>query len=1127
MAKLDGVRRVVGGAALLAWISTMGAAAPAQEPAAPPAVEIKLATDPVLSPDGSVVVFSWAGDLWSVPVGGGTATRLTTDPALDRYPQFSPDGRTLAFISERADGRQVFRMAATGGAARQITWHTEGYRLEGWYPDGSAVLATTRRDNFWRHETRFVRVDLGRRSADAMLFDAVGMYGSLSPDGAQLLFQREGSAWWRKGYRGPNAGQIWLYDLRQKRFTKVAEHLTGCRTPAWHPSGKSFYYVCGKSGTYNLHHKVLETGADTQLTHFDDDGLIQPAFAANGTMCVFRRLGDLWRLPLTGAGARPERIAVQRAGDLEVSRTQRRTLTSASQAVFSADGLDIAFIAGGDVWVMDSTLREPVQVTATPEHESDLIFTQDGDALLFVSESGGQPDIWRAERGDATRYWWRNESFTLKRLTNDGTQEGGLRLSPDGTRVGFIKGQGDFVVMQPDGSEPRTLIQGWSAPEFDWSPDGQWVCYAHSDNDFNRDIWLAPIDGSRAPFNLSRHPDNESEPRWSPDGKLIAFTGRRNDQEVDVYYVYLREKDDDQSRRDRSVEEALEKMRKGRPAKKPPAAPTPAAGDKPAAGETPVAGVPPAAGTKPDAELPAAAKPKSATPPTPALQIDFDRIHERIRRISIPDSAESGVFWSPDSKQLAFTSTVKGQRGTYAVTLPDGLQPAPVTTTVGENPVWVKSGNQIRWLVAGKPSVTAAGRTTAYGFTARQVVDVPGRYRAAFDQVWRTMRDWFYDGRHGNTNWDAIRRKYADLAAGSVDMSQFTTVVHLMLGELNGSHLGFSPAPGAPTPREAWSESTAHLGVRFDPAYTGPGLKIRDVLRDGPADRDQSRLSAGELVLRVDGVEVDPALDLTTVLNGPLPRDVALDVRGTDGTERRVTLRPITYGQARGLLYEGWVAGLRAKVDAASEGRLGYLHIRGMNWPSFLRFEAELYAVGAGKDGLIIDVRENGGGFTADHLLTVLTQPDHAITMPRGGGAGYPHDRRVYATWNKPIIVLCNQNSFSNAEIFSHAVKTLKRGKVVGVQTAGGVISTGATTIMDVGRLRLPFRAWFLLNDGEDMELNGCKPHVTIWPEPGDWPKGVDTQLDKSIEMLLADVAEWNQRPRPKLRYSSDRLAGR
>jgi tricorn protease len=333
---------------------------------------------------------------------------------------------------------------------------------------------------------------------------------------------------------------------------------------------------------------------------------------------------------------------------------------------------------------------------------------------------------------------------------------------------------------------------------------------------------------------------------------------------------------------------------------------------------------------------------------------------------------------------------------------------------------------------------------------------------------------------------------------------------------------------------------TPHLGVRFDPQYRGPGLRIRDVLPNGPAAREESRLQAGEVILEIDGRPVDPGRDLAEILNGDLKRDIRLAVRDgvptghklppLEGDEppaerdtRDVVLRPISYSQARSLLYDKWLDDNRQQVERLSSGQLGYLHIRAMNMSSFWEFERQLYHVGYGKDGLVIDVRENGGGSTTDRLLTALTQPEHAITVPRGGGPGYPQSRRVYATWSKPIVVLCNQNSFSNAEIFSHAIKGLGRGRLVGVPTAGGVISTGAVRVMDIGLLRLPFRGWFVRGTGEDMELNGAVPDVIVWPEPGELPAGRDRQLEKAVELLREDVQQWRQRPQPTLRRATER----
>jgi tricorn protease len=243
-------------------------------------------------------------------------------------------------------------------------------------------------------------------------------------------------------------------------------------------------------------------------------------------------------------------------------------------------------------------------------------------------------------------------------------------------------------------------------------------------------------------------------------------------------------------------------------------------------------------------------------------------------------------------------------------------------------------------------------------------------------------------------------------------------------------------------------------------------------------------------------------------------------VQSEAGARRRVTLRPISYTTARKLLYAAWIEASRKEVERASHGRLGYLHISAMDDASFQKFQEELYHAGAGKDGLIIDVRENGGGSTTDHLLTALTQPRHAIAVPRGGGPGYPQDRMIYAVWSKPVVVLCNQNSYSNAEVFSHAIKALKRGRLVGVPTAGGVISTGATGIMDVGTLRLPFRGWYGIHDGQDMELHGAVPDHVVWPKPGD---PVDRQLAKAVEVLNQDVSAWKKRPQPKLIKASER----
>ena len=316
-------------------------------------------------------------------------------------------------------------------------------------------------------------------------------------------------------------------------------------------------------------------------------------------------------------------------------------------------------------------------------------------------------------------------------------------------------------------------------------------------------------------------------------------------------------------------------------------------------------------------------------------------------------------------------------------------------------------------------------------------------------------------------------------------------------------------------------ETTAHLGLRFDRRYEGPGCKVHDVICGSPADHVKTKILPGEIVVSINGKAVQPGLDLTQFLNGPPHHDVRLRVRNARGIDRDVQLRAITFSAARALLYEQWIQDTDKKVAAVAGNKLGYLHIHHMDMPSFYQFERDLYNAGNDKEGLIIDVRENGGGSTTDRLLTALTQPVHAITVPRGGEPGYPQDRKVYATWNKPIVVLCNQNSFSDAEIFVHAVKTLHRGPVVGVPTAGGVLAAWSIPIMDVGRLRVPYRGWFLLDNGADMEHNGAVPDYVVWPRPGEMCLGKDEQLAKAIEVLQSEVEKWSHHPHPALRRAS------
>jgi len=1080
---------------------------------------IRLASNPALSADGQWLVFDWNGDIWVAPAVGGEARQLTAHPGRDTQAKFSPDGKTIAFISDREGSPAVFTVPFSGGVPKQLTFHTAGAALQEFSPDGKSLLIKATRDHFWRHGERFFSIKSSERAAETLLFDDYGNDGTLSPDGKKLLFIREGEGWWRKGYVGSRVAQIWLYDLEAKSFSKILHRPFGSRWPLWKPDGTGFYYVAEHAKGANLAEYEFESKASKDLTAFKQDSVVFPAISRDGSRIVFRHLFDFYGYDTKSHGVK--KLDVYHNVDRSVKKTETRLLATATAAAFSPDGLEIAFIAGGDLWVMDTELREPRQITKTPEEETSPLFSADGQTIYFVSSLGDQYAISRASRKNPKQYWWQNREFEVVQWTRFKEKPTRLKLSPDGKKLAFVRGLKGLIVSDLEAGGMYTAVSDWSGPDFDWSPDGKWFVYSKLDSDFNRDIWIVRSDGKGTPFNVSRHPYADYDPVWSPDGKRIAFAGRRasGDPGANISIVALLPDDDEITARDRKLDKALDKM-KGRPG----------AGDD---------------------------EPKTPAKKASGVAIDFDRLHDRVKRINLGEGSANMLFWSPDSKKLAFTGTYDGKSGTYTIDIGDAMTPKSLTTTVGSNPVWLKKGNQIVWLVNGVPTSTPGIAAAApasdpaptptipkkgfggkgkfpattggapatgggYTFSLRQEVNLPARNEVIFDSCWITMRDYWYDSNLGNNDWDKVRQKYRPMAKHCPDNESLTTVVQMMLGELNGSHLGFTMSPAdakTPTPRD----TTGHLGVRFDPTHNGPGLKVRDVLPSGPADKKRSRLVIGDIIQKIDGAEVDGSMDLTLVLNGPADRELTLDVQGTDGKQRTVTLRPTTYAAAQALLYDHWLEHNRKLVADGSKGRLGYLHISAMSMPNFRKFEEELVSQGAGKDGLVIDVRENPGGSIADHLLTALTQPNHAITVPRGGGPGYPLDRKIYISWHKPIVVLCNQNSGSNAEIFSHAIKTLKRGQLVGVATAGAVVSTGAAPIMDVGLLRLPTRGWFTINDGEDMEKHGAEPHHVIWLTPGTLPQGKDAQLTRAIELLQADVAAWQARPQPKLKLSTER----
>ncbi len=471
----------------------------------------------------------------------------------------------------------------------------------------------------------------------------------------------------------------------------------------------------------------------------------------------------------------------------------------------------------------------------------------------------------------------------------------------------------------------------------------------------------------------------------------------------------------------------------------------------------------------------------------------------------------------PHGDRLVFTGEVGGERDLFTV---DRFgEDRKALTKGGQKPSAARlgaDGKTVWFLADGRPARVPleGGEVKTTGFRARLTIDEPAQRLQVLEEGWRRLRDGFYDaGMHG-VDWDAQLAKGRELVAGCRHDGDFADAMNLTLRPLNASHMGYYPKAG--------EVKAAFLGVHLDPQWRGEGLRVAAVVPRGPADREDSRLQTDDIIIAVNDVPVgrDDNLYAPIVAAGGDP--VRVTVR-RDGKSLEVVIVPVTFADLRQRIYDADVAANRRRVEELGEGRIGYVHIQGMGQREVELFERDLYAAAAGKEALVIDVRDNGGGWTTDLLLTILTQPVHAYTVPRGGAAGYPDAERLpLQRWNKPIAVLCNEGSYSNAEIFSHAVKTIGRGPVVGTTTGGNVISTGGWTALDGAHIRLPFRGWYVWGDARDpgrnglnQEHGGCVPDHVVPLGPPEVLRGEDPQLARAVELMREAAATARTLPRP------------
>jgi len=1091
---------------------------------------------PAVSPDGDMIAFVYAGDIWAVPIGGGAAERLTAHPAAHHAPRFSPDGRQLAFTSGRSGSGDLHVLPLDGGELRQLTFRDDYCHAEDWAADGDAIYFTSSREQLGPAIYR-VGLDGGQPAmVYAEPYESLGQL-SASPDGDHLAFANTRERWWRRGPNPYAPAEIWVGPARPDYAalrqvagpgSALAEPHAGRNCwPLWAPDGVGLFFVSDRDGAENLWYQPLEGGPPRQVTRFRDGRLLFPAIARRAGTIVFEREWRLWRLDPAGGQAEP--IPIRARADTKYTPVRVETWTRGfSELRLAPDGRKLAFVARGEIFAdfadkeTDRELRQgpAFRVTDTSAREGQVAWTPSSGAVVYVSDRHGEDEL----------YCYDFAAQAERRLTDDPAPKRLPKVSPDGSAVAFIRGQDaiHLLDLNTPGAQPHELCRSrfLTAADLVWSPDSRWIAFLGQDERFFSNVYVVPAAGGRPRQITFLSNVDGGDLRWAPNGQFVIFTTGQYRAEAQIVRVDLRppqpvfreaefERLFDRRQGDRGTAGQGGRGTGGHG--EPPPEKQPPAGDPPAEpepkGDPPPQPTPhddPPAGDPPADEPPQGDPPveRRASEQVPADDIVFEGIERRLRFLTPTQMNASAEAISPDSRDLLLIAVVAGKLNVWSLPLdePRADQP-PRQLTASESHKgflqYTPDGRAFFYLDDGVITMRKfpqGGDPVRLNVRAEVNVDFHREKRQIFDESWRALRDSFYDPTFRGQDWGAVRERFRPLAAGAQTTEELHTAINLMVGELRASHLGSGFA--------GWSGYDGYTGILFDPheLLERGHLRVLRVLPDSPAALLPAPPRRGEYLRAVDGRPLAPGDNLDRAMRRSVGRRVRLTLADAPegGAAREVALRPIGADAYAHLRYRDWVLANEAYVHRASAGQLGYVHIEQMSYGAYQQFLADLDAEAHSKAGVIVDVRYNGGGHTATFVLDVLTRRSSLLSGFReraGAGTDASHlaGNRVL---NKPTVLVTNERSMSNTEMLSESYRRMGLGRVVGRPTAGAVIWTYGMRLLDGASLRLP-RFFVVTPEGEDLEGKGRPVDIDVARPLGEWALDRDRQLDAAVAALL------------------------
>ncbi len=1036
-----------------------------------------------ISPDGKTIVFTYKGDLYRVPSAGGMATALTIHEAHDFMPVWSHDGKSIAFASDRYGNFDIFIMPAEGGEAKRVTYHSaQEYPYEFTNDDKNILFGSSRMDLASNRtfptgsQPELYKVSVTGGKVEQVLTTPAEDV-KLSKNGQYIIYQdkKGGENTWRKHHTSAIARDIWIYDSKTGTHKKITSFAGEDRTPVFTDNDKAFYYLSEESGSFNVQKMGIDGGKSQQLTSYKKHPVRFLSSSADGLLC-YSYDGELYTQKGGGKG---QKVNITISADAKNNNEKIVPVSGGARDVaVSPNGKEVAFIFRGEVFVTSVEGGVTKRITNTPEQERLVSFSPDGKTLLYASERGNSWKIFETKKlRDEEPYFY--ASTVLKEMPVVVNEKENYQpvYSPDGKEIAFIENRMTLKIYNIASKQSRILLtdkelfsMGDNDQYFQWSPDSKWILFDYSVPGIAPgEVGIIAADGKGKVTNLTESGFNDSRPKWIMGGKAMLWFSNRDGlkgvaqsggAQSDAYAMFFSQDAFDKFNLSKE-DAALLKESEDNKAK--------------------------------------ADSSKKKDVKKDSVMIDWDGLTMRKSKLTIHSSALSDALVSKDGETLYYLARFEKGSNLWTTNLRTKETKMLVSlNAAGGSLVWDKDQKTIFLSADGGISKIdpTSGKRDFITINGEMTLNVDAERRFMFEHVWRRTKETFYTTSMHGVNWDSYKPDYEKYLPHIGNNYEFSEMLSELLGELNVSHSGSSYANIMPN-----GDATAALGAFYDQNYKGTGVKIEEVIKDGPLDKAGLNIKAGMIVESIDGEPINAGKDLAQYLNRKAGKNTLLEV--TDGgVKKEFIIKPITLGEENALLYKRWVRKNQDEVDRLSNGQLGYVHIPGMNDGAYRTTYEEVMGKYASRKGIVIDTRFNGGGDLVADLAMFLSGKKFMDYTTDTRSNGYEPNFR----WTKPSISIANEANYSDGHCYAYTYQELKLGKLVGMPVPGTCTFAGWESLQDNSlRWGVPPLGCKSMN-GQYLENHQTVPDIQLMNEYEVVIKGKDQQLEAAVSLLLKDL---------------------